>query len=221
MPGSIACTYVSDALAFGAGLACKRMSPPSQPERHEAFEADNTAQAALMHDMARGDRAAFGSLYDRLARPLYATARRILNDEKEAEDVVHDVFLALWEKSADFDASRGNVFAWAVTHTRNRAIDRIRMRRRRSELLSQAAPADLGYDESVSTDQLAASESSAAVRAAVTRLPADQQRALELAFFSGLTQQEIADQLKEPLGTIKARIRRGLLKLRDLLPRRA
>jgi RNA polymerase sigma-70 factor (ECF subfamily) len=221
MPGSIACTYVSDALALGAGRACKRMSPPSQPDRHERFEADNVAHATLMQEMARGDRAAFGALYDRLSKPLYATARRILNDDKEAEDVIHDVFLALWEKSGEFDASRGHVFAWAVTHTRNRAIDRIRMRRRRSELLSQAAPTDLGYEESVSSDPLADNESSAAVRAAVTRLPADQQRALELAFFSGLTQQEIADQLKEPLGTIKARIRRGLFKLRDLLPLRA
>ena len=83
MPGSFACTYVSDALAFGAGLACKRMSFPSPSDRPEELEAGNAENAALMRSMARGDRAAFGTLYDRLSKPLYATARRILNDDKE------------------------------------------------------------------------------------------------------------------------------------------
>ena len=98
------------------------------------------------------------------------------------------------------------------------------MRRRRAELLTSSAPADLGYDEDLSgtaaADQAILGDEATAVRAAVATLPADQKRALELAFFSGLTQQQIAEKLSEPLGTVKARIRRGLIKLRDLLARR-
>lgn len=179
--------------------------------------------ARLMRRIAQGDRAAFAALYDRFSRPLYATALRILNDARESEDLLQEVFLALWEKAGDFESARGTAFTWAVTFTRNRAIDRIRMRRRRSELLSQSAPEDIGYAADSgpdSADQAATAEQSAAVRTAVAALPPDQKIALELAFFSGLTQQEIAARLQEPLGTIKARIRRGLLKLRDLLAAR-
>ena len=105
---------------------------------------------------------------------------------------------------------------------RNRAIDRVRSRRRRGELLGASVPADLGYEESTATahETAALGDQARAVRAAVAALPAEQQRALELAFFSGLTQQEIAEKLSEPLGTVKARIRRGLLRLRDTLAHR-
>jgi len=198
------------------------MSNPDQAAGGDTPDEFGPAEyAALMQAMAGGDRAAFGRLYDRLSRPLFATARRILNDASEAEDIVHDVFIALWEKSTDFDVTRGSVFAWAVTLTRNRAIDRLRLRRRRAELLSASAPSDLGYDQAAPGIDPATAETAASVRAAVARLPAEQQRALELAFFSGLTQQEIAERLQEPLGTVKARIRRGLIKLRDLLARQA
>ncbi|MFZ9682586.1 MAG: sigma-70 family RNA polymerase sigma factor [Cephaloticoccus sp.] len=181
--------------------------------------------AALLHRMATGDREAFGALYDRFSRPLFSTALQILRDSAEAEDVIQDVFLTLWEKSAEFSDRRGSAFAWAVTLTRNRAIDRIRMRRRRGELLARAAPDDLGALVSDalpdSADHLAAKEHASGVRAAVAELPPGQQEALRLAFFSGLTQQEIAARLQQPLGTIKARIRRGLMKLREKLEPRA
>ena len=177
--------------------------------------------AELLRRMGRSDREAFAQLYDRFSRPLYATALRILNNAAEAEDIVQDVFLALWEKAAAYEVSRGSAFAWAVTLTRNRAIDRIRMRKRRNELLAETTaedagtrPADAGSD---SAGELVSKEQAGAVRAAVAALPAEQQRAVELAFFSGLTQQEIAEKLREPLGTVKARIRRGLLRLRDTL----
>lgn len=188
-------------------------------EAAAALAEQNQQDALLMERMARGDREAFGELYDRLSRPLYTTALRILNDAREAEDVVQDVFLALWEKAADYEFMRGSAFSWAVTLTRNRAIDRIRMRQRRSDLLARSTPQDLGYaDDGThddSADTLISSERAKIVRHALTALPPEQQEALKLAFFSGLTQQEIAERLREPLGTIKARIRRGLLKLRD------
>jgi len=198
-----------------------RMSPsapmPSPDERPQA-------DARLLQRMAQRDKAAFAELYDRFSRPLCATAFRVVNDATEAQDIVHDAFITLWEKAAVFESERGSAFAWAVTLVRNRAIDRVRMRRRRAELLAASAPADLGYQEDVAgaptDDSASLSDQARVVRAAVATLPPDQKRALELAFFGGLTQQEIAAKLSEPLGTVKARIRRGLLKLRDALPSR-
>jgi len=129
--------------------------------------------------------------------------------------------VTLWQKASDFDASRGHAFSWAATLVRNRAIDRLRSRVRRSELLAQAAPADLGYDETNTPadggDTTWIKEKASTVRQALATLPDDQRDALQLAYFSGLTQQEIAEKLSQPLGTVKARIRRGLLKLRDLV----
>lgn len=102
-----------------------------------------TEDAELISRMARGDKTACGELYDRIGRPLYSVALRILQDAGDAEDVVQDVFLALWEKAAGFDATRGSAFGWAVTLVRNRAIDRLRTRRRRSTLLNDSFAGDL------------------------------------------------------------------------------
>jgi RNA polymerase sigma-70 factor (ECF subfamily) len=175
----------------------------------------------LLGLVAEGDREAFGRLYDRFSGPLYSAALHILQDAAEAQDIVHDAFITLWEKASTFERTRGSAFSWSVTLVRNRAIDRIRMRRRRAELLAESVPEDLGYG----TDGGAPSADDAAVqgdnarlvRSAIAELPAEQRRALELAFFGGLTQEEIARRLQEPLGTVKARIRRGLLKLREAL----
>jgi RNA polymerase sigma-70 factor (ECF subfamily) len=199
----------------GRGAMSSASSQPEPPNQREQIDAE------LVERVAGGDQQALAKLYDRFSGPLYGTALRVLRDPAEAQDVVHDTFVTLWEKAATFETSRGSAFAWAVTLVRNRAIDRVRMRRRRAELLSQSAPADLGYAEapaSASGDESAALDDEArAIRAAVATLPLEQKRALELAFFSGLTQEEIARKLSEPLGTVKARIRRGLIKLRDLV----
>jgi len=186
--------------------------PPDDRER---------VDGRLLARIAAGDRQALGELYDRFSGPLYGTALRIVREPAEAQDVVHDAFITLWEKSSGFDPNRGNPFSWMVTLVRNRAIDRVRMRRRRAELLAESAPSDLGMDGSSgaasASDTLSSGDEARAVREAVATLPAEQKRAVELAFFGGLTQEEIARKLQEPLGTIKARIRRGLLKLRDSL----
>jgi RNA polymerase sigma-70 factor (ECF subfamily) len=207
------------------------------PPRDDAFlvrmtggaESDSREQRArantdLIRRMAGGDRDALAELYDNLSKPLYATARHILNDAAEAQDVVHDVFLSLWENAASFDSGRGAAFSWAVTLTRNRAIDRLRTRNNRARLLSNSIPDDLGYGggpELMGADDRAdLGYRAVEVRSAMAGLPTEQQKALELAFFSGLTQKEIAEKLSEPIGTVKARIRRGLLKLRDALANR-
>lgn len=182
------------------------------------------ANAQLLRRMSGGDKDALAELYDQLSKPLYATARHILNDAAEAQDVVHDVFITLWENAATFDSSRGSAFSWAVTLTRNRSIDRLRTRSNRARLLGSSVPDDLGYPEAAPLagggDHADLSDRAVAVRSALAELPAEQQRALELAFFSGLTQKEIAEKMSEPIGTVKARIRRGLLKLRDTLANR-
>jgi RNA polymerase sigma-70 factor (ECF subfamily) len=177
---------------------------------------------ALASALARGDKSALARLYDLLGRPLYSLALHITRDTAEAQDVVQEVFLQLWNKAADFDPVRGNYFSWAATLTRNRALDRVRMRQRRSEIVHASAPdilpdAGEGFD---SADTLWLREKADAVRAALTSLPAEQKGAIELAFFNGLTQQQIAEKLGEPLGTVKARIRRGLLRLRESLAHR-
>ena len=119
----------------------------STPESAAAAERARF-DAELLRRMGRSDREAFAQLYDRFSRPLYATALRILSNSAEAEDIVQDVFLALWEKAAAYEPGRGSAFAWAVTLTRNRAIDRVRMRKRRSELLAETTAEDAGTQPS-------------------------------------------------------------------------
>jgi RNA polymerase sigma-70 factor (ECF subfamily) len=226
---SIMLSCLPDAFAASASATDDHARPPprvcmKQPAPTQPPDERQRIDGLLLRRMADGDKAAFAELYDRFSRPLYATALRIVSDPAEAQDITHDAFLTLWEKAAVFQSDRGSAFAWAVTLVRNRAIDRVRTRRRRADLLAAAPPTDLGYDEGTSgapaDDSATLGDQARAVRAAVATLPADQRRALELAFFGGLTQQQIADKLSEPLGTVKARVRRGLLKLRDSLAHR-
>jgi RNA polymerase sigma-70 factor (ECF subfamily) len=217
------CVVVA-AMAAHGGSAAASARAVKPPDATPPVEDRDAADERLVQRVARGDQRAFGQLYDRLAAPLYGTAVRIVHDTSEAQDIVHDAFVTMWEKSASFDAARGTAFSWAVTLVRNRAIDRVRTRRRRTDLLAAAAPGDLGYSDAAAgppePDPAQLNDRARAVRAAIADLPAEQQTALELAFFGGLTQEEIAGKLSAPLGTVKARIRRGLLKLRDGLVRR-
>ncbi len=170
---------------------------------------------ALLARMAGGDGAAFEAFYDRHAALLWGLAMRILGNSAEAEDVLQDAFVLIWERAAAYDPRLGRPLSWAVALTRNKAVDRLRSLRRRE----QVAATVLSLPPTVESagDPAAASsiaEASDAVVAALGRLPAAQRQALELAFFSGLSQTEIASKLGQPLGTIKARIRRGMLQLR-------
>jgi RNA polymerase sigma-70 factor (ECF subfamily) len=226
---SIMLSSVSDALVCAA---IESDEPPREPRASRMTQAGSSpppddreaTDARLLRRVAGRDKQAFTELYDRFSSPLYGTAIRIVRDTAEAQDIVHDAFVTVWEKAGSFEVARGTAYAWVVTLVRNRAIDRVRMRRRRSELLETSAPSDFGYTEAGAgatvEDAAALGDEARAVRAAVATLPADQQRALELAFFGGLTQEEIATKLATPLGTVKARIRRGLLKLRETVARR-
>ncbi len=169
--------------------------------------------------VAQGDRAAFSALYDRFATPLYSLALKMLANEAEAQDLLQEVFLSVWNKAPRFQADRGGAFSWVVSQLRNRAIDRLRARRRHGELLEAHAP-DLepsGSGVSSSADQAQTGERAREVRSALEQLSEEQRQVLRLAFFEGLTQVEIAEKLEEPLGTIKARACRGMAKLRTIL----
>lgn len=173
----------------------------------------------LLRRIGDGDRSAFDSFYDQYSGLLFSIAVKILNDAKEAEDVLQEVFMQIWNKANAYDPLLGKPASWAVTLTRNKAIDRIRASNRRSKLLEQATvEANVATDHSPSANEkLHGRENAQMIRSVVAALPLDQRRAIEMAFFSGLTQDEIAKNLQEPLGTIKARIRRGMLKLREKL----
>ena len=177
------------------------------------------ADETLLKQIAQGDREAFGTLYDRLCTPLYSLALKMLGSEAEAQDLLQEVFLSVWNKAPMFDSARGSAFSWMVTQLRNRAIDRIRSRRRRGELMETFGP-DLeptGGESRSAADNCQISEQARQVRDAMGKLSDDQRNVLRLAFFEGLTQVEIADKLHEPLGTIKARAHRAMARLRDIL----
>jgi RNA polymerase sigma-70 factor (ECF subfamily) len=178
-------------------------------------ESSGSDEIELLRRVARGDRAAFAQLYDQFARILYATALKILRDAKEAEDVLQDVFLQIWDQAKNYDPNLGNPITWTLTLTRHKAIDRLRSAQRRYKLVEDATP-ELSHNQSQSSDAFNADQN-LLIRTAVKNLPSDQRQAIELAFFGGQTQDEISKNLQQPLGTIKARIRRGLMKLRDSL----
>ncbi|HKD17860.1 MAG TPA: sigma-70 family RNA polymerase sigma factor [Thermoanaerobaculia bacterium] len=174
---------------------------------------------ALMVRVEARDADALAELYDRHAARLLGLARRILGEGGEAEEVLQEVFLFAWRAAASFDPTRGSVLTWLLIATRSRAIDRVRSRssssrpeaRRLDDLsLEPAAPVDV---EAASAER----QWEAVCRSAVGELPGDQRKVLELAYFEGLTQQEIAERTATPLGTVKTRARLGLMKLRERL----
>ena len=173
----------------------------------------------LLRGISEGDRYAFSCFYDNYSRLLFSIAFRILNDQKEAEDVLQEVFLQIWDKAGSYKPELGKPSSWAVTLTRNKAIDYIRAGQRRSRLLELASTELLVRQPgaAAANESVRGRDGAELITSAVSELPADQRRAIELAFFTGLTQHEISETLQEPIGTIKARIRRGMLKLRGRL----
>lgn len=150
-----------------------------------------------------------GALYDRYSPVVYAVALRVLGDTGAAEDVLQDVFMQLWRNPSAFDASRGSLGAWLAVIARNRAIDALRKRKPESDLDHVVVSVEPDLTEEADRSRVREK-----VRATLSTMPDAQRKALELAYYEGLTHSEIAAKTGEPLGTIKTRIRTGLLTLR-------
>ena len=172
----------------------------------------------LLARMAVGESDALGALYDRHGRQAFALAYRMVQSPEVAEEVVQDAFLAVWRRAEQYVPARGDVRGWLLTIVRNRAIDHLRARQVRPQHAAGAHDfAGLLADPSDTEATVLAALEASAVRAAVARLPSAQRRAVELAFFSGLSYPEVAAETGAPLGTVKSRMRLALTSLREVL----
>lgn len=167
--------------------------------------------------VARGEPEALRSLYEEFAGRAMAIALRILGSVPEAEEVVQDTFVEIWRRASEYQAQRGAPSAWVAAMARSRAIDRVR-ERRRGEAASRSMASEPRPETTPSPSETASRrEERAQVHAALAALPPDQRRTVELAYFQGLTQREIAQTTGDPLGTVKTRIRLGMEKLAQSL----
>jgi RNA polymerase sigma-70 factor, ECF subfamily len=190
----------------------------------ETSSAQQMLDQEMIARIGRRDQSAFSALYDRLSGPLYSLAMKMLGDPAEAQDALQDVFLQIWSRAGTYDPEQSSVFSWTVLLTRSRVIDRLRARGRRSRVVvastedssTTVAGGDASTVESAA-DTAEKNDEAARVRYVLNNLPSEQREAIELAFFEHLSHHEIAARLGQPLGTVKARIRRGLLKLRERL----
>jgi len=204
---------------------------PTQVSLNSNSEIDNVitipmsssgeSTSVLLPAVARGALAAFEALYDRYSGTLYALLLRILSNADDAQEVLQESFVKVWTNANMFDAVRGSEVAWLISIARSRGIDRLRSRRIRSDRENDAGREisihSSFVEKTTGADNAILSQERTAVRAALTDLPDAQRIALELAYFEGLSQSEIAARLNEPLGTIKTRMQLGMKKLRERL----
>jgi len=167
---------------------------------------------ALVTAIRSADQSAMAALYDRYSSIVYSVALRVLQDAGAAEDVLQDIFMQLWRNPGAFDATRGNMAAWLAVISRHRAIDVLRRRRPENDI--EDVIVSVEPDLANETDR---SRAMAKIRGALQIMATPQRSALEMAYFEGLTHSEIAEKTGEPLGTVKTRIRAGLISLRKVL----
>jgi RNA polymerase sigma-70 factor (ECF subfamily) len=178
-----------------------------------------------MEAIKAGDPAGLEALYERYGRAVTSVCRRIVGDAREAEEAALDAFVQLWERGDRYDPGRASPLSYLMTLARSRALDRARSLGRRRSLLSDEDAALLSALERVDgappspLSALLSAEHRSAIEGAMTGLPQEQREALALAFFEGLSHREVAERLGAPLGTVKTRIRQGLIRLRDALLR--
>jgi RNA polymerase sigma-70 factor, ECF subfamily len=180
----------------------------------------NTESAAAVHlirQVANQDRDAFSQLYDRCSSLVFSLAMRMLKVRSDAEDLLQEVFVQVWRQASNYSAERGSPEAWIINIARSRAIDKIRsIRRMEKSFVLTEDPARAESTDNVESSA-AESEVRMAMNSALANLPETQRKVLELAYFAGLTQTEIATRLAEPLGTVKTRMRSGIQRLREML----
>jgi RNA polymerase sigma-70 factor (ECF subfamily) len=176
---------------------------------------DRSSDSDLVARIARRDNGALALLYDRYAAAALALAARVTGDRMEAEDALQNAFVRLWAQAARFDPARGSVATWLLASVRHAAIDRVRRRETHRQAAERAAA---GVPSRVDPpEEVASKDDRHRMSRAVESLPADQREAIELAYFQGLTQSQIAERLGQPLGTVKTRIRLGMNRLRQAL----
>jgi len=183
-------------------------------------EGNEPTDASLMERVLQRDSRALETLYDRYARPVYSLALRISQQPSSAEEIVQDVFLQLWQNAKRYQAARGPLEPWLFTVARNRALDFLRLKREKQRRREDSVDFDLPPSAVVRPDPEGAMDQSrraAKVRTLMNSLPEAQRRAIELAFFQGMTHSEISAATGQPLGTVKSWIRGGLLRLRESL----
>jgi RNA polymerase sigma-70 factor (ECF subfamily) len=179
-------------------------------------ESTQRTDAELIHSIAQRDEAALAALHSRYSAILLGLIIRILNNRAEAEDVLQEVFLQVWQQSADFDQERGRAFTWLATRAHSRAIDRLRSLKSRDRV-AQEASIETPVRTQSAFGHVWNAEQGQEIRRALAELPAKQRHVLLLAYFEGLSQSEIASRLGEPIGTVKGRSRQGLMRLRQLI----
>jgi RNA polymerase sigma factor (sigma-70 family) len=177
-------------------------------------QAAHPSDEALLAAVARSDEAALAELYDRFGRIAYGLALRVLRDSALAEDAVQDAFLNVWRSAESFQADRAKASTWVLTFVHRRAVDLVRREERRRTEPEEAAPVRAGPGADEDVERRSKRE---VVQDALRQLPVDQRQAIELAYYGGYTQSELAERLGEPLGTIKSRMFTGLQRLRALL----
>ncbi len=184
------------------------------------FNTEALEESRLIAEVGKGDRVSFEELYRRTSTLVFSIAMGVLNNREAAQDVTQDVFFQIWDRAAAYDSGKGKVSTWLITLTRNKSIDRLRSLNRRSRLNSdfeaQGKTTDR-FDDRDSLRDAVRAERAAIIRAAISKLSADQQAAIQLAYFDDMPYPQVAQRLEVPLGTIKARIRRGMKKLQNLI----
>lgn len=184
-----------------------------EPESRPQLDAADLA--ALLGASARGDHAAFAAVYDRTAAVVYGAVRRVLRDPGQSDEVTQEVLLEAWRTAARFDPAKGSALAWLTTIAHRRAVDRVRAERRAVEREHRASTADVPYDEVAETVQVRLQHER--VRRCLAALTDLQREAVVLAYYGGYTYPEVAGLLNIPTGTVKTRMRDGLIRLRDCL----
>jgi RNA polymerase sigma-70 factor, ECF subfamily len=174
------------------------------------------AYAALVQQVALGNEGALAELYDRTNSIVYGLAVRIVGDPSHAEDIALEVYLQVWRTAGTYDSARGNVSSWLITLVRSRAIDWLRSRKAREASVEQGLE-ELRDSRPSPEDSIIEAGRARRVQTALADLPPNQRQAIELAYFSGLSHSEIASRSGLPLGTVKTRIRLGMLRLREFL----
>ena len=210
---------------MGSASATRTANDESGPAHVNVPSSDSAygelSDEELTQRLNLGDALAFEEIFDRYGDLVYSTALRVLRDAHTAEDISQEVFVRLWRKPESYVAERGRFLTWLISVTRNRAVDEVRVRGRRyrhetasPEEQERELPTGEAHDPALSAHL---GEQRRVIREALAEIPREQREVIELAYFGGLTQQEIADKLDQPLGTVKTRIRLGMQKMRTAL----